>query len=128
MGSSEADKNFETHKSARMQEIKAVSEAIEILQGDKARDAMSGTYNFVQVYKSHKDARRQNAAAALREAANKAHDPQLSVLATSVELDAFTRVKKAIDDMISMLQVQQSDEVKHADWCKDEFHQNDMDT
>jgi len=45
-------------------------------------------------------------------------DPKLSVLATTVELDAFTRVKKAIDDMIARLKVEESDEVKKNDWCK----------
>ena len=32
-----------------MKEIQAVSETIEILTGDEARDAMDTTFNFVQV-------------------------------------------------------------------------------
>merc|ERR1740123_292292 len=54
--------------------------------------------------------------------------PQLSMLATTVELDAFARVKKAIDDMISMLKVQQADEVKKTDYCKAELQENEMST
>jgi len=72
--------------------------------------------------------RRQAAAKALRLAAKKAQDPQLSVLATAVELDAFTKVKKAIDDMIAMLTQQQEDEVKKTDWCKAELQSNEMAT
>merc|ERR1719410_1661929 len=71
---------------------------------------------------------RRQAALALRRAAKVTQDPQLSVLATSVELDAFTRVKKAIDDMISMLRQQQEDEVKKTDWCKAELQSNEMST
>jgi len=41
-------------------------------------------------------------------------------------LDAFTRVKKAIDDMIAVLKKQQDDEVKHKDWCTAELHQTNM--
>merc|ERR1712151_1238385 len=51
-----------------------------------------------------------------------------SALATSVELDAFTRVKKAIDDMIAMLKTQQGDEVKKNDWCNSQIQANDMAT
>jgi len=122
-------KNFDERKNARMQEMQAVSETIEILRGDEARDAMSGTFKgFVQLESSSQSNRRAAAAEALRKAAKKTHSPQLSILATSVELDAFTKVKKAIDDMIAMLNMQQSDEVKKNDWCKAEIHENEMTT
>merc|ERR1719487_1501483 len=88
---------------------------------------MTGTYNFVQVSTAKESSkRRHRAAASLRRAAAKSHDPALSVLATSVELDAFTRVKKAIDEMIATLKTQQADEVKKNDWCKDELQKNEM--
>eukprot|EP00747_Dinoflagellata_sp_TGD_P142070 gnl/TRDRNA2_/TRDRNA2_176204_c8_seq13.p1 gnl/TRDRNA2_/TRDRNA2_176204_c8~~gnl/TRDRNA2_/TRDRNA2_176204_c8_seq13.p1 ORF type:complete len:737 (+),score=283.95 gnl/TRDRNA2_/TRDRNA2_176204_c8_seq13:73-2283(+) len=122
----EADKNFEARKAARMDEIKAVSETIEILTGDEARDAMSATYNFLQV--SSETRGRKEAAKILRNAAAKAGNPEMAMLATSVELDAFTKVKKAIDDMIATLKVQQADEVKKNDWCKDEIQENEMTT
>jgi len=126
----DASTNFDTRKNARLQEMQAVSEAIEILTADEARDAMSGTYNFVQTSASvNADGlRRSKAAQVLRQIAKAAKDPQLSVLATTVELDAFTRVKKAIDDMIAMLKVQQEDEVKKSDYCKAELQENEMTT
>merc|ERR1719261_1986909 len=68
------------------------------------------------------------AAALLREAARKHKDPMLSVLATSVQLDAFTKVKKAIDDMIATLKTQQADEVKKNDYCGASLQENEMET
>merc|ERR1719191_847304 len=45
-----ADRNYAARKAARLDEIKAVTETIEILTGDEARDAMNGTYGeFLQV-------------------------------------------------------------------------------
>ena len=125
----EADKNFAERKQARLSEIQAVSETIEILQGDDARDAMSSTYNgasFLQT--SSHDASRKQAAVLLRAAAKKANSPELAMLATAVELDAFTKVKKAIDDMIATLRTQQADEVKKNDWCKSSIQENEMTT
>merc|ERR1719316_696349 len=70
--------------------------------------------------------RQAKAARMLRAASKKILVPQLSILATSVELDAFTKVKKMIDDMIAMLKTQQGDEVKRKDWCDSEFQENEM--
>jgi len=50
------------------------------------------------------------------------------VLASSVELDAFTKVKKMIDDMIATLKTQQAEEVKKKDWCDSEMQENEMQT
>jgi len=128
----ESDKNFEERKNARMAEMQAVADTIHILQQDEARDAISGTYSsFFQVSSDKADSdkkARHQAAEALRAAAKKAHSPQLSIMATSVELDAFSKVKKAIDDMIAMLKQQQDDEVKKSDWCKAELQSNEMAT
>merc|ERR1719150_289639 len=126
----EAAGNFAERTKARQEEIKAVAEAIEILTADEARDAMSGTYNLLQLSASVRTdiahQRRRQAANVLLEAGRKAKSPELSVLATAVEIDAFTRVKKAIDDMIGMLRKQQEDEVKKKDWCKSEIQENEM--
>jgi len=123
----DADKNFEERKSARLSEIKAVAETIAILTADEARDVMSSTYSFAQLAsrRSSGSARKQ-AAAVIRGVAVK--NPELAILATRVELDSFERVKKAIDDMVSMLKVQQDDEVKKQDWCNSEIHQNEVAT
>jgi len=122
----DAEKNFDLRKSSRLEETQAVAQALNILTEDDARDAMSGTYNFLQMGAKSRDGRRSIAAEALRRQARKSNDPQLSILATSVELDAFSKVTKAIDDMIAMLAQLQKDEVKKNDWCKAELHENEM--
>lgn len=119
------DANFQKRKESRLEEIKAVSETIEILTADEARDAMSGTYNFLQLSANHEGSRKA-AAAVLRQAAVKTDSPALSALATGVELDAFTKVKKAIDGMIGTLNQQQADEVKKNDWCVKSINDNEM--
>merc|ERR1712084_40227 len=51
--------------------------------------------------------------------ADKLNSPRLATLAYKVRLDAFTRVKKAIDDMIAQLLKEKADEIKHKDFCVD---------
>jgi hypothetical protein len=120
----DSDSAFEKRKASRLEEIKAVSETIEILTGDEARDAMSGTYNFFQVSSSDKN--RKAAAAVLRKVGLKTHNIDISFLANKVELDAFTKVKKAIDDMIATLKIEQADEVKKNDYCTAELQSTEM--
>jgi len=120
----EGDANFAARKQSRLSEIEAVSQTIEILNGDDAKDAMDTTFSFVQIAQSSDDKHRRAAAAILR----KTRSPELSMLASSVELDAFTKVKAMIDKMIATLKVQQADEVKKNDWCKDELQSNEMAT
>merc|ERR1719262_1126842 len=50
----EADKNFEERKKSRLGEIQAVSETIEILTSDEARDSFNGAYKFLQVEQTSK--------------------------------------------------------------------------
>jgi chromosome segregation ATPase len=60
--------------------------------------------------------------------AKKLNSPRLATLATQVRLDAFTRVKKAIDDMIAQLTQEKADEIRHKDFCVDEFNSNQLQT
>jgi hypothetical protein len=127
----EADANFAARKKSRLDEITAVSQTIEILTSDEARDAMDTTFSLVQTRSNHQqmqDKIRNDVAKVLRTAAAKTHSPQLSMLATAVELDAFTKVKEMIDKMITTLKTQQADEVKKSDWCNTELQENDMAT
>jgi chromosome segregation ATPase len=45
-------------------------------------------------------------------------------LALQIRLDAFTKVKKAIDDMVAELMKQQADEVKLKDYCVEALNEN----
>jgi len=122
-----ADANFETRKGARLSEIKAVSETIGILTSDESKDLMTRSMGFFQVSEErHSGNLRRKASALLRGVAAKLQSPELAMVATNVELDAFTRVKKAIDDMVAQLKAQQGDEVKKHDWCNAELQSNEM--
>jgi chaperonin cofactor prefoldin len=83
---------------------------------------MDTTFSLVQTSRTTKKLRRE-AATVLRRAG-----PELSFLASSVELDAFTKVKAEIDKMIAVMKQQQADEVKKNDWCKSELQENEMQT
>jgi len=121
----EGDANFAKRKASRLSEIEAVSQTIEILAGDDAKDAMDTTFSFMQTIQKTDDKKARNAAATVL---RKVRSPEMSMLATSVELDAFTKVKAMIDKMIATLQMQQADEVKKNDWCKAELQDNEMAT
>ena len=51
-----------------------------------------------------------------------------AILAVQVRLDAFTRVKKAIDDIIAQLPVEKQDEINHTGFCIEEFNTNTHET
>merc|ERR1712232_845293 len=72
--------------------------------------------------------RRSEASKLLSNVAQKTHNPRLATLAVRVRLDAFTRVKKAIDDMVAQLLKEKADEIKHKDFCVDEFNTNELQT
>merc|ERR1719473_2236307 len=72
--------------------------------------------------------RRARAAKLLTTVARKLQSPRLATLAAQVKLDAFTRVKKAIDDMIVQLLKEKEDEIKHKDFCVNDFNKNQLQT
>merc|ERR1719217_601952 len=55
---------------------------------------------------------------------SKPHE-QLAAIAVQVQLDAFTKVKKAIDDMVADLKVQQEKEVEKKAFCNKELDENE---
>merc|ERR1719389_1246947 len=52
----------------------------------------------------------------------------LSTLAVKARLDAFTKVKKSIQDMVDKLVKEKEDEIKHKDFCIEEINNNERDT
>merc|ERR1719497_297371 len=124
------DKEWEERQKTRQMEMEAVSKALAILSGDDAHDLFTRTFNPALVQSSsaaHSD-RRAEASQLLSKIAQRLHSPRLSTLAYQVRLDAFTRVKKAIDDMVAQLLKEKADEIKHKDFCVDEFNQNQLQT
>jgi len=124
------DKECEERQKTRQLEMEAVSKALAILSGDDAHDLFTKTFNpaLLQKESSMQSARRTKAAALLKAIADKHNNPRLATLAYKVRLDAFTRVKKAIDDMIAQLLKEKEDEIKHKDFCVDEFNTNQLQT
>jgi hypothetical protein len=101
-----------------------------VLSGDDAHDLFTKTFNpaLVQENRVMQSDRRAKASKLLSAVAHKLQSPRLATLAVRVRLDAFTRVKKAIDDMIAQLLVEKADEIKHKDFCVDEFNKNQLET
>merc|ERR1712038_251453 len=122
------DKEWEERQKTRQLEMEAVSKALAVLSGDDAHDLFTRTFNpaFLQV--DRQDMRRAKASKLLSDVAKRLNNPKLSNLAYRVRLDAFTRVKKAIDDMVAQLLKEKEDEIKHKDFCVDEFNTNQLQT
>jgi chromosome segregation ATPase len=123
-----ADKEWEERKKVRQSEISAVSEAIEILANDDAKDLFSRTLGFLQVKSSAHRTRRSRASALLQKAASASGNPDMAALAMRMRLDSFAEVKRSIDKMVADLKRQQADEVDQKDWCNDELNTNEAQT
>merc|ERR1719463_967686 len=124
------DSEWEERQKTRQLEMEAVSKALAVLSSDDAHDLFTKTFNpsFVQKESRSNSERRGQASKLLRSIAKKVGNPRLATLAEAVQLDAFTRVKKAIDDMVAQLLKEKEDEIKHKDFCTDEFNTNELQT
>jgi chromosome segregation ATPase len=124
------DKEWEERQKTRSLEMEAVSKALAVLSGDDAHDLFTRTFNpaLMQTEVAISSKRREQASKLLSDVAKRLNNPRLSALAYRVKLDAFTRVKKAIDDMIAQLMKEKADEIKHKDFCVDEFNTNQLQT
>merc|ERR1719386_74565 len=122
------DSEWEERQKTRQLEMEAVSKALAVLSSDDAHDLFTKTFNpsFMQTESSSE--RRTQASQLLTSVAKKVQNPRLATLAVRVRLDAFTRVKKAIDDMVSQLLKEKEDEIKHKDFCVEEFNTNELQT
>merc|ERR1719253_2497035 len=124
------DGEWEERQKTRQLEMEACSKALAVLSSDDAHDLFTKTFNpsLVQMESSMNSERRTQASQLLSAVAQKVQNPRLATLAVRVRLDAFTRVKKAIDDMVSQLLKEKADEIKHKDFCVDEFNSNELQT
>jgi len=143
------DTQWERRSATRSAEITAVAETLAILTEDDNREALAKTSLF-QKSATSTALRRSNAAAALRKAARSpefdADDllaawhhrqgapalgavagprAQLSVLATAVQLDSFTKVKAMMDEMVANLKKEQQEEVDFKAYCTKELDENE---
>jgi hypothetical protein len=127
------DQEWELRQKSRQEEITAIVQAIAILTDDSARDTFSSTFNpaasFVQrsasSNKKHSD-QRQKAVELLRATAAKTSSPELAGLAMAAELDAFTKVKAAIDKMVKQLIEEKQAEITKKDYCTEKLNENEL--
>jgi len=140
------NKEWAERSATRSEEIKAITEALAIIQDDDAADLLRKTVTLLQ-FASHADAgtRRVRAATVLRhlgrqprlgtddlldawedrKGENGLNRHKLNTLAVSVELDSFTEVKAAMDKMIADLKDQQAEEVKSKAYCETQLDENE---
>merc|ERR1719265_336143 len=124
------DQEWEERQKTRQEEISAVSEAISILSADDAHDLFTKTFNpaFVQKKRTVQSERRDSAAKLLVATGKRLRNPRMVAMATQVRLDAFTKVKKAIDNMVAELTKEKEDEIKHRDYCVGGLNENEKST
>merc|ERR1719371_114119 len=122
------DGEWEERQKTRQLEMEACSKALAVLSSDDAHDLFTKTFNPSFLQESMHSERRTQASKLLSAVAQKTQNPRLATLAVRVRLDAFTRVKKAIDDMVAQLLKEKEDEIKHKDFCVEEFNSNELQT
>lgn len=120
-------KELDTRVKAQTEELTAIAECKKILVSDASRAHLQKTVkrtfaqtNFLQTGRRSMVSRRNRAAALLRTSKN----PQLQLLATQLGLNAFTKVKKAINDLIAELKQKKEDQYKKRDYCVAAFDEN----
>jgi len=126
------DKEWEARQKMRAEEMEACTKALAILNSDDAQQTFSRTFNaaFLQtrMEASASNKLQSQASDLLKAEALKLRSPRLNALAVRVRLDAFVKVKAAINKMLAELTKEKADEIKHKDFCIDEFASNEMST
>mmetsp|Transcript_92137 Transcript_92137/g.265868 ORF Transcript_92137/g.265868 Transcript_92137/m.265868 type:complete len:737 (-) Transcript_92137:70-2280(-) len=117
---------YKKRSEIRSQEIVAISETLKILAEDDARDLFSKSLNFLQEGVSAKRMAAQDRAAEkamlrIAKVARKHRNWALVSLAVRARLDAFTKVKEAMDKMHAELAKQQKEEYEKHEFCKKEI-------
>merc|ERR1719487_2997957 len=128
-----SDKEWEERSKTRSLDIAAVGETIKILTDEDAHDLFGSTLSFLQLAStrrtlSKEDFAREQASHALLREGSKSGRKALVQLSASVRLDAFKKVEEEINGMIADIEKESDDEVHLKAKCKEEFHQNEMET
>jgi hypothetical protein len=120
------DREWEERQRTRGLEVDAITKALEILSSDNAHDNFRRTFSVSLLQVSSPSGDRSRAARLLLSAADRTHSSQLALVANRVVLDSFTKVKEAIDKMVTDLKKQKADDIKHKDWCVQERQAHDI--
>lgn len=129
------DEEYAKRVKVRTEEIKALGETLDILTGDEARSLFDKTVSFLQVDSVSNSHSAEQAAAQEKAAtramqrivqvARKHKNWALASLAVRVKLDAFTKVKEAMDKMSVELQEQQKEEYEKHESCKKQLDETE---
>jgi chromosome segregation ATPase len=121
------DELYAQRTKTRNDEIKALGETLDILTGDEARSLFDKAINFVQVGAASnvnlgraamQEKAKTKAMQGILMMAKKHKNWMLASLAVRVKLDAFTKVKAAMDKMLAELKTQQKTEYAKWEKCK----------
>merc|ERR1719401_33442 len=129
------DAEYAKRTKVRNQEVEALSETLDILTGDEARSLFDKTISFLQVGSIRNSNSAEKAAAQEKattramqrivQTARKHRNWALASLAVRVKLDAFTKVKEAMDKMLAELKEQQKAEYAKWESCKKELDETE---
>lgn len=119
-------KEWTERSATRVEEMAAVEKARAVLDSDDAKDLASRSLGFLQTESSTLSARRAQASKVIAAAAAKTQNRAMASLSVSVRINAFTKVKEAIDDMAKALGKQKADDITTRDYCIEQFEQNEL--
>jgi len=137
---STAADDYAARSKTRQDEILAISEAINILTTDDARDLISKSISLLQTRGRHQQHEangaattelsiRQHAASQLLQVAKRHSGTSggwnLALLAVSTQLDGFEKVKAMMDKMVVELKQQQKQEFEKHESCKKDIDTNE---
>jgi len=123
------DQEYAARSKIRAEEVVALSETIEILTGDDARElfARSVGTSFIQTDMSVSVQERvtDKVMQKLMKLGKKSNNLALMSLAVRVKLDAFDKVKKTMDNMLAELKTQQKNEYDQNERCKKDIDETE---
>jgi chromosome segregation ATPase len=125
----DATEEYNARVKVRSEEIRALGEALTILTADEAREFFGKSVSFLQEGSTSssqaraalEDKASQRAMKRIAEVARRHRNWAMAALAVRVRLDAFTKVKAAMDKMLAELQKQQAEEYEKWEFCKKEI-------
>merc|ERR1719223_2631169 len=123
------DQEDQERSKIRAEEVVALSETIEILTGDDARElfAKSVGTSFIQTDMSVSAQERMTdkVMQKLMQLGQKSNNVALMSLAVRIKLDAFDKVKKTMDNMLAELKTQQQNEYDQNERCKKDLDETE---
>jgi hypothetical protein len=130
-GCTQKSTDFEARSKLRVEELAAITKAVEILSSgtvsgaaDKYLPSMVQTSFVLRGSSSTTSVLQQRVSAFLSERASSLHSRTLSLLATKVAADPFEKVKKMVKDLIVRLMEEANQETEHKGWCDTELATN----